>query len=91
MINALVHVPIYASPLSCEASTLGFSAIVVESLATVRATRCEGVDVSSRDVYNLLTIVAFKSVALATRGKEIVGGLADQEETIAGGTLQAQA
>jgi hypothetical protein len=70
MMNTLVHDPTYASPLSCDASTLGFSAIVVESLATVRAIRCEGVDVSSRDVYNLLTIVDFKSVALATRRKQ---------------------
>jgi hypothetical protein len=45
MMNILVHDPIYASPLSWGAPTLGLSAIFAESLATVHAARYDGVDV----------------------------------------------
>jgi hypothetical protein len=69
MMNALVHDTIYSSPLFCEASTLGFSAIFLESLVAVRAGPGEGLDAWSRDVYNLLTIVDLEPVALACHAR----------------------
>jgi hypothetical protein len=67
---------------------LGNSSIVTEYLVAARTACYEGVDASSRDVYNLLTIVDLKTVALAARGT--VGSLADQEETIAGETIAGE-